>query len=82
MVTLVQSCSQLVTKEFYAVQTSTEKRISELETVLNEKSSQLATYEKLEHELDQVVMQAADGTYSHGHVSVCCLYSSLRVNLL
>jgi len=38
-----------------------EKRISELETIVTEKSVKLETYEKLEHELDEVVMQAADG---------------------
>ena len=52
---------QLLTKEYYALQTSMEKRVSELETVVTEKSVKLDTYEKLEHELDQVIMQAAEG---------------------
>jgi len=38
-----------------------EKRVSELETTVADKSVRLATYEKLEHELDDVIMQAADG---------------------
>ena len=38
-----------------------EKRVAELEAVVSEKSIKLETYEKLEHELDEVVMQAADG---------------------
>ena len=50
-----------MTKEYYAVQTSMEKRVSELEAIVTEKSVKLDTYEKLEHELDEVVMQAAEG---------------------
>lgn len=38
-----------------------EKRVSELETVVNEKTVKLEAYEKLEQELDEVIMQAADG---------------------
>ena len=52
---------QVLTKQYYAQQTSMEKRVSELETVLTEKTVRLESYEKLEHELDEVVMQAADG---------------------
>jgi progesterone-induced-blocking factor 1 len=51
---------QVLTKEYYALQTSMEKRISELETIITEKTVRLESYEKLEHELDEVVMQAAD----------------------
>lgn len=40
-----------------------EKRVSELETVVNEKTVKLETYERLEQELDEVIMQAADGKY-------------------
>jgi len=54
---------QLLTKEYYALQTSMEKRVSELETIVTEKSNKLETYEKLEHELDEVVIQAADGKF-------------------
>lgn len=52
---------QVLTKELYALQSSSEKRIYELETKLADDSSKLRTYEKLENELDEVVMQAADG---------------------
>jgi len=52
---------QLLTKEYYTLQTSMEKRVAELEVQVTEKSIKLETYEKLEHELDEVVMQAADG---------------------
>jgi len=54
---------QVLTKEYYALQTSMEKRVSELEMVVTEKSVKLTTYEKLEHELDEVVLQAADGQF-------------------
>lgn len=54
---------QVLTKEYYALQTSMEKRVAELETVVTEKSVKLETYEKLEHELDEVIMQAADGKF-------------------
>lgn len=53
-----------MTKEYSLLQTSLEKRISELEAVVTEKTIRLESYEKLEHELDDVVMQAADGMYS------------------
>ena len=53
----------MLTKEYYALQTSMEKRVAELETVVTEKSVKLETYEKLEHELDEVIMQAADGKF-------------------
>lgn len=53
--------SQVLTKEYYSLQTSMEKRVSELETALTEKTIKLETYEKLEMELDDVVMQAAEG---------------------
>jgi len=55
--------AQLSTKEYYSLQTSMEKRVSELETVVNEKTVKLETYERLEQELDEVIMQAADGKY-------------------
>ena len=52
----------MLTQEYFALQTSMEKRVSELDMTVTDKSVQLATYEKLEQELDDVVMQAADGT--------------------
>ena len=42
------------------MQTSMEKKVSELESLLSERTIKLETYEKLEQELDDVVMQAAD----------------------
>ena len=47
----------------YSLQSSSEKRIYELETKLADDSNKLRTYEKLENELDEVVMQAADGNF-------------------
>ena len=52
---------QVLTKQYYGLQMALEKRITELETVVNEKSTKLETYERLEAELDDVVMQAAEG---------------------
>uniref|UniRef100_A0A8C5N6N2 Progesterone immunomodulatory binding factor 1 n=1 Tax=Gouania willdenowi TaxID=441366 RepID=A0A8C5N6N2_GOUWI len=51
---------ELLTQEFYRLQTSSEKRVSELQAQNSEQSSRLETYEKLEQELDQVTMQAAE----------------------
>ena len=55
--------SQVLTKEYYTMQTSLEKRNSELESSLQELKSKLETYEKLELELDEVIMQAADSKW-------------------
>lgn len=54
------SFSQLLTQEFYRLQTSSEKRVAELQARNAEQASRLETYEKLEQELDQVTMQAAE----------------------
>ena len=51
----------MLRKEYYGQQSAQERRIAELEAILNEKNSKLETYERLEQELDDVVMQAADG---------------------
>lgn len=51
---------QLLTQEFYRLQTSSEKRATELQAQNAEQASRLETYEKLEQELDQVTMQAAE----------------------
>ena len=53
--------SQVLTKEYYSLQTSLDKRVVELEASLSDKSARLSTYEKLEEDLDTVVMQAAEG---------------------
>ena len=52
---------QVLTKEYYAQQTGLEKSIAELEAKLQDKEGRLQTYERLEKELDDVVMQAAEG---------------------
>nr|XP_014350362.1 PREDICTED: progesterone-induced-blocking factor 1 [Latimeria chalumnae] len=51
---------EVLTKEFYSLQTSTEKRITELQAQNCEYQARLETYEKLEQELDDVIMQAAE----------------------
>ncbi|XP_062865690.1 progesterone-induced-blocking factor 1 isoform X2 [Trichomycterus rosablanca] len=51
---------EVLTKEFYALQSSSEKRIAELQTQSAEQQMRLNTYEKLEKELDDITMQAAE----------------------
>ncbi|MCJ8748089.1 hypothetical protein PDJAM_G00160970 [Pangasius djambal] len=51
---------EVLTKEFYALQSSSEKRITELQSQNAEQQVRLETYEKLEKELDDVTMQAAE----------------------
>ncbi|XP_030012559.1 progesterone-induced-blocking factor 1 [Sphaeramia orbicularis] len=51
---------EVLTQEFYRLQTSSEKRAAELQAQNAEQASRLETYEKLEQELDQVTMQAAE----------------------
>ncbi|TRY54366.1 hypothetical protein DNTS_011129 [Danionella cerebrum] len=50
----------VLTKEFYGLQTSSEKRITELHAQSSEQQARLETYERLEKELDDVTMQAAE----------------------
>ena len=52
--------AEVLTKEYYAQQTGLEKKIVELESTLSDREARLKTYEKLEKELDDVVMQAAE----------------------
>ena len=47
------------------MQTTADRRVAELETVLAEKNVKLESYQKLEHELDDVVLQAAQGMLHH-----------------
>ncbi|KAF3708112.1 Progesterone-induced-blocking factor 1 [Channa argus] len=51
---------ELLTQEFYRLQTSSEKRVAELQAQNAQQVSQLETYEKLEQELDHITMQAAE----------------------
>ncbi|XP_018423933.1 PREDICTED: progesterone-induced-blocking factor 1 [Nanorana parkeri] len=50
---------EVLTKEFYALQAASEKRITELQAQNSEHRTRLETYEKLEQELDNVIMQSA-----------------------
>lgn len=52
--------SQVLTKEFYTLQSSSEKRITELQSQNAEQQVRLEAYEKLEKELDDITMQAAE----------------------
>lgn len=51
---------QVLTKEFYGLQSSSDKRITELQAQNSEQQARLETYERLEKELDDVTMQAAE----------------------
>uniref|UniRef100_A0A3Q3KDL0 Progesterone immunomodulatory binding factor 1 n=1 Tax=Monopterus albus TaxID=43700 RepID=A0A3Q3KDL0_MONAL len=51
---------ELLTQEFYRLQTSSEKRAAELQAQNAQQASRLETYEKLEQELDHITMQAAE----------------------
>lgn len=51
---------EVLTKEFYGLQSSSEKRITELEAQNSEHQARLDIYEKLEKELDDIIMQTAE----------------------
>lgn len=51
---------EVLTKEFYSLQSSSEKRITELEAQNSEHQARLDIYEKLEKELDEIIMQTAE----------------------
>ncbi|XP_030636603.1 progesterone-induced-blocking factor 1 [Chanos chanos] len=51
---------EVLTKEFYGLQSSSEKRVMELQAKCSEQEARLETYERLERELDDVTMQAAE----------------------
>nr|XP_058960451.1 progesterone-induced-blocking factor 1-like [Pocillopora verrucosa] len=55
-----QSKSEVLNKEYYTLQNSSEKQLVELEAKCKEQGDKLAVYEKLEQELDDVIMQAAE----------------------
>ncbi|XP_032133246.1 progesterone-induced-blocking factor 1 isoform X3 [Sapajus apella] len=50
----------VLTKEFYSLQASSEKRITELQAQNSEHQARLDIYEKLEKELDEIIMQTAE----------------------
>ncbi|BFZ15223.1 hypothetical protein BsWGS_18261 [Bradybaena similaris] len=56
----LQKKIEVLTKEYYSLQTSLEKRVVELEASVSEKNTKLEAYEKLEQDLDSVIMQAAE----------------------
>uniref|UniRef100_A0A8C4FG58 Progesterone immunomodulatory binding factor 1 n=1 Tax=Catagonus wagneri TaxID=51154 RepID=A0A8C4FG58_9CETA len=51
---------EVLTKEFYSLQSSSEKRITELQAQNSEHQARLDIYEKLEKELDEIIMQTAE----------------------
>ncbi|KAK2818148.1 hypothetical protein Q7C36_022081 [Tachysurus vachellii] len=51
---------EVLTKEFYTLQSSSEKHLTELRAQNAEQQARLETYEKLEKELDDITMQAAE----------------------
>ncbi|XP_012578587.1 PREDICTED: progesterone-induced-blocking factor 1 isoform X2 [Condylura cristata] len=51
---------EVLTKEFYSLQATSEKRITELEAQNSEHQARLDIYEKLEKELDEIIMQTAE----------------------
>ncbi|XP_036890667.1 progesterone-induced-blocking factor 1 [Sturnira hondurensis] len=51
---------EVLTKEFYSLQASSEKRITELQAQNSEHQARLGTYEKLEKELDEIIIQTAE----------------------
>ncbi|XP_063005496.1 progesterone-induced-blocking factor 1 isoform X1 [Melospiza melodia melodia] len=51
---------EVLTKEFYSLQSSSETRIIELQTQNAEFQARLDTYEKLEKELDEIILQTAE----------------------
>lgn len=55
-----QKKMEVLTKEFYGLQTSSEKCLTELQAQNSEQQARLKTYEKMENDLDDVTMQAAE----------------------
>ncbi|XP_072478411.1 progesterone-induced-blocking factor 1 isoform X1 [Notamacropus eugenii] len=51
---------EVLTKEFYGLQASSEKRISELQAQNTDHQARLENYEKLEKELDEIIIQTAE----------------------
>ncbi|XP_074155344.1 progesterone-induced-blocking factor 1 isoform X3 [Sminthopsis crassicaudata] len=55
-----QKKMEVLTKEFYGLQASSEKRISELQAQNADHQAKLENYEKLEKELDEIIIQTAE----------------------
>ncbi|XP_067663556.1 progesterone-induced-blocking factor 1-like [Haliotis asinina] len=56
----LQKKAEVLIKEYHTLEMTMEKRVSELETGMSERAMKLETYERMEKELDDVVMQAAE----------------------
>ena len=54
--------SQALNAELLQIRTDAHKTVTELELRLKELTGRVETYEKVESELDQVILQAAEGT--------------------
>lgn len=65
------SFSQVLTKEFYSLQSSSETRIIELQTQNSEFQARLDTYEKLEKELDEIILHSAESKFCHKLCFIC-----------
>lgn len=65
---------KILNKEYYSLQNSSEKQLVELETKCKEQGDKLVVYEKLEQELDDVIMQAAESK----DYDFCLLIGSLK----
>ena len=53
--------AEVLSQELWAVQNEGKLKVLELEAKVREQGERLDVYEKLEKEMDQVVMQAAEG---------------------
>ncbi|XP_061163800.1 progesterone-induced-blocking factor 1-like isoform X2 [Saccostrea echinata] len=51
--------AEVLTKEYYTLQAGMDKKVAELETQMSEKNAKIQMYERVEKELDEVVLQAA-----------------------
>ncbi|XP_048243821.1 progesterone-induced-blocking factor 1-like [Haliotis rufescens] len=56
----LQKKAEVLIKEYHTLEMTMEKRVSELESGVSERAMKLETYERMEQELDDVVMQAAE----------------------
>lgn len=71
----------MLTKEFYSLQSSSETRIIELQTQNSELQARLDTYEKLEKELDEIILQTAESKFCHKLYCICrCFWHSDKMS--
>lgn len=62
--------TQTLSKEYYELKNTSQQSVMELSTKNEELHTKLTIYEKLERELDDVVMQAAERTRFHSFLFV------------